>query len=77
VFFDSDKAAGALAARLFDEGIVVAPVGPPYVAAGTSRLRIIASAAHYPPDVRFAIEAFARALDAGRPTQDDHRSQTC
>jgi glycine C-acetyltransferase len=60
VFFESDAAAGALAGRLFEEGIVAAPVGPPYVAAGTSRLRVIASAAHDQADLGFAIQSFAR-----------------
>jgi 7-keto-8-aminopelargonate synthetase-like enzyme len=58
VFFDSDGAAARLAEALFERGIVVHPIGPPYVPRGTSRLRVIASAAHNPHDIERVLDAF-------------------
>jgi glycine C-acetyltransferase/8-amino-7-oxononanoate synthase len=58
VFFDSDGAAARLAEALFRRGIVVHPIGPPYVPRGTSRLRVIASAAHNPGDIDRVLDAF-------------------
>jgi len=59
VFLDDDRAAAVLSARLFERGVVVQPVGAPYVPAGTSRLRVIVSAAHEPADIDDVLEAFA------------------
>jgi 8-amino-7-oxononanoate synthase len=58
VFLEGDVAAAALSARLFNAGVVVQPIGPPYVPAGTSRLRLIASAAHTPEDIEYVLDAF-------------------
>jgi glycine C-acetyltransferase len=59
VFLDDDRAAAALSERLYEHGVVVQPVGPPYVPRGTSRLRVIASAAHSSEDVETVLAAFA------------------
>jgi 8-amino-7-oxononanoate synthase len=66
VRFRSESEAGAIAAELRDAGIVVQATAAPYVPAGTSRIRIIASAAHEPADVERALDAFARARSAVR-----------
>jgi 8-amino-7-oxononanoate synthase len=58
VFLADGSAASLMSAGLFERGVVVQPVGPPYVPAGTSRLRVIASAAHSPEDVAEALAAF-------------------
>ena len=58
VYLDDDRAAGVLSRRLYERGVVVQPVGPPYVPAGTSRLRVIASAAHSAADVETVLDAF-------------------
>lgn len=62
IFLDDDRAAGALSRRLYDQGVIAQAVGAPYVPAGTSRLRVIASAAHTDDDVARVLEAFAQAL---------------
>ena len=59
VFLDDDRAAAVLSARLFERGVVVQPVGAPYVPVGTSRLRAIVSAAHEPADIDAVLEPFA------------------
>ena len=61
VFLDDDGAAAALSRRLYELGVIVQPVGAPYVPAGTSRLRVIATAAHSPGDLDAALDAFAAA----------------
>jgi glycine C-acetyltransferase/8-amino-7-oxononanoate synthase len=61
VFLDDDAAAGVLARRLYELRVVVSPLGPPYVPAGTSRLRVIASAAQTDDDLGVVLEAFAQA----------------
>ena len=61
VAFADESAAAAVAARLLAAGVVVHPVGPPYVPAGSSRLRVIASAAHSSADVDDALAAFEAA----------------
>lgn len=59
VYLDDDQAAAVLSKQLFERGVVVQPVGPPYVPPGTSRLRLIASAAHTPEGIDRVLEAFA------------------
>jgi 8-amino-7-oxononanoate synthase len=61
--FEDEAAAARVARRLLDDGVLVKAVGPPYVPAGSSRLRVIASAAHSPGDVDRALAAF----EAARP----------
>jgi 8-amino-7-oxononanoate synthase len=61
VLFEDEQSAAPVAERLLEAGVVVQPVGPPYVAAGSSRLRVIASAAHTPGDVDRALAAFEAA----------------
>ena len=63
VFLDDDGAAAALSRRLYELGVVVQPVGAPYVPAGSSRLRVIATAAHSPGAPRRG----ARRLRRGGP----------
>ena len=63
VYLDDDGAGARLSRRLSDRGVVVQPIGPPYVPAGTSRLRLIASAAHTREDVDEVLAAFADAAD--------------
>jgi 8-amino-7-oxononanoate synthase len=60
VFLDDDSAAAALSRKLYEAGIVVQPIGPPYVPRGTSRLRLIASAAHTPAEVDTVLDRFRR-----------------
>ena len=60
VLFGEDAAASVVSRRLYERGVVVQAVGAPYVPAGSSRLRVIASAAHTDADVDFVLEAFAR-----------------
>lgn len=64
VYLDDERAAVELSEMLYDSGVVVQPIGPPYVPAGTSRLRVIASAAHSAQDLEIALEAFQRASKA-------------
>jgi 8-amino-7-oxononanoate synthase len=66
IYLDDDRAATVLSKRLFERGIVVQPVGPPYVPAGTSRLRVIATAAHSAEDVETILYAFRSTLRAHR-----------
>jgi glycine C-acetyltransferase len=62
VFLDDDRAAGTLSRRLYELGFVVQPVGAPYVPEGTSRLRVIACAAHSGDDLDAVLRAFSEAL---------------
>ena len=56
----SDQDAAVRASRvLFEHGVVSQAIGPPYVAAGTSRLRMIVSAAHDADDIARVVAAFA------------------
>ena len=48
VRFGSERIAGEMARRLLARGVSVQAIGAPYVPAGTSRIRVIASAAHRP-----------------------------
>jgi 8-amino-7-oxononanoate synthase len=64
VFLQDDAAAGILSRRLYELGVVVQPVGPPYVPTGTSRLRAIATAGHSDADVEAVLDAFAGAVEA-------------
>jgi 8-amino-7-oxononanoate synthase len=65
VLFADDVAASRASAVLFDHGVVAHAVGPPYVPEGTSRLRLIVSAAHDERDVEAVLAAFGE-LAAGR-----------
>ena len=58
VFLDSDDAGAALSRTLYDRGVVAQPIGAPYVPPGTSRLRLIATAAHTADDIDRALDAF-------------------
>ncbi len=60
VFLDDDRAAAELSSHLYEQGIVVQPIGQPYVPSGTSRLRLIASAAHTPAEIELILDAFQR-----------------
>ena len=51
-----------LAAKLREEGLLVAAIRPPTVPVGTSRLRVSISAAHMPADVETLACALARCL---------------
>jgi glycine C-acetyltransferase len=67
VFLDDDHAASALSRGLYERGVVVQAIGAPYVPAGTSRLRVIASAAHTEDDLAHVLEAFSRVAGAAVP----------
>lgn len=58
VTFTAEHDARRFAAELLRFGVAVQAVGPPYVAAGSSRLRVIASAGHTPQDLRRIATAF-------------------
>lgn len=58
VLFHGPDTAARVAAALFDRGIVVQAIGPPYVPAGGSRLRTLISAAHTESDITAAVDAF-------------------
>ena len=62
VVFGDEATAGRVAASMFQRGVLIRAVGPPYVPAGTSRLRAIVSAAHERADIELALGAFAEAL---------------
>lgn len=51
--------------RLIEAGVFVQGIRPPTVPAGTSRLRIVANAAHSDADVDFALRAFATIAASG------------
>jgi len=59
----SDVRAIAMAAALEDQGYWVAPIRPPTVPEGQSRLRITLSAAHTVNDVNSLLDALAQAND--------------
>ena len=59
VYLHDDQVAAHASDVLFDRGVVVQAVGTPYVAEGTARLRVIASAAHEPSDIEAVVDAFA------------------
>jgi len=59
VRFGSEHIAGEMARRLLDRGVYVQAIGAPYVPAGTSRIRVIASAAHRQTDLDYALNAFS------------------
>jgi 8-amino-7-oxononanoate synthase len=61
VVFSDELTAARFSDALFDQGIVVQAVGPPYVPSGESRLRTIVSAAHTEEDIAQALAAFAAA----------------
>jgi 7-keto-8-aminopelargonate synthetase-like enzyme len=55
------KASHALAFgnALFQAGVFIAPIRPPSVPEGTSRLRITPTAAHTTPQLQSVLEAFS------------------
>jgi 7-keto-8-aminopelargonate synthetase-like enzyme len=61
VEFDDPQAARGVCEQLLELEIVAIPVGPPHVRAGTSRIRVQASAAHTDTDVDRILTAFAAA----------------
>jgi glycine C-acetyltransferase len=63
VVFSDELAAAQFSDALFDQGVVVQAVGPPYVPSGESRLRTIVSAAHSEQDISRALAAFAAAAE--------------
>jgi len=63
ILFNDELAAARFSDALFDEGVVVQAIGPPYVPPGHSRLRTIASAAHSERDITQALTAFAAAAE--------------
>jgi 8-amino-7-oxononanoate synthase len=63
ILFSDELAAARFSDALFDEGVVVQAVGPPYVPAGQSRLRTIVSAAHGERDISQALAAIAAAAE--------------
>jgi 8-amino-7-oxononanoate synthase len=65
VSFGDEDTAARVAEALFERGVLVRAVGPPYVPAGTSRLRVIASAAHDRAAIEMALDAFHDALARG------------
>ena len=60
VIGDPDEAMAVCAAAL-QEGFFAQAIRPPTVPEGTSRLRVVATAAHAPNDLRAAARAFAHA----------------
>ncbi len=54
----AEHLAHELAASLFERDVVVHGIGPPYVPAGTSRLRLLATAAHDAADMERILTAF-------------------
>lgn len=61
IYFDTDDAAAAVSMKLYERAVAVHPVGQPYVPPGTSRLRLIATAAHSPDDIELVLQAFSAA----------------
>lgn len=54
----------ALSAALFEAGVLAQGIRPPTVPRGTSRIRIVPTAAHGPAELELAIAAFASARGA-------------
>jgi 8-amino-7-oxononanoate synthase len=65
VHLDGEDVAAELSRSLFDRDVLVQPIGPPYVAVGTSRLRLVATAAHDERDLERILCAFEASAPAG------------
>lgn len=59
-----------VARHLFDQGFLVAPIRPPTVPVGTSRLRISLCSSHSEEDVARLAKAVATAIPAGATVRD-------
>jgi 8-amino-7-oxononanoate synthase len=66
VHLDGADRARELTLSLFEDDVIVHPIGPPYVASGTSRLRLLANATHDERDVERITDAFDASTPAGR-----------
>ncbi|MDG1462337.1 MAG: 8-amino-7-oxononanoate synthase [Gammaproteobacteria bacterium] len=62
VLMDSESQAISVAKRLEDQGMLVIPIRPPTVPAGTSRLRITLTANHSDVDVDALLDALKQAI---------------
>lgn len=60
ILIGDDDIADIFYQKLFIKGIITTKIGPPYVPAGTSRLRLIVSAVHTKNDLNRAIEEFEK-----------------
>jgi glycine C-acetyltransferase/8-amino-7-oxononanoate synthase len=63
-------AAVAARDRALRDGVFVQAIRPPTVPAGTSRLRVVATAAHTESELTHASECLAHALAARVPSED-------
>lgn len=64
VILGSERAAIAASAALLEQGLYVPAIRPPTVPAGTSRLRVVVSAAHTPPMIEQLRLALANVAGA-------------
>jgi 8-amino-7-oxononanoate synthase len=64
VEIEGEQEALALSRALLAHDVLVQPIGRPYVPAGTSRLRVVATAAHDQRDLDQILDAFAAAAPA-------------
>ena len=67
VVFGDERTTLAAAAALLDEGMLVPAIRPPTVAPGTSRLRVVLSAAHSGEQVESLARAVARLVQQPPP----------
>jgi 8-amino-7-oxononanoate synthase len=66
------EAALSLCAAALEQGVFAQAIRPPTVPEGTSRLRLVATAAHDPDDLRAAASAFVPGR--GMPAMSPHRT---
>ena len=59
ILVGDDEAAQQFSRRVYEKGLYVTRIGPPYVAPGTSRLRTIVTAAHTADDLQKALDVLA------------------